>query len=351
MSSVTVRVPAKVNVQLAVGPLREDGYHDLINVFHAVSIFDDVVARESGSITVAVMGDWADQVPVDDTNLAIQAARALAKHAGVGHGVDLVIHKSIPVAGGMAGGSADAAAALVACNELWGLGLPAEDLMRMAADLGSDVPFSLMGGTALGTGRGELLTELPTTGTFHWTFAMADGGLSTPSVYAECDRLRAAPSTGVPLGGVPSAGAPLAGVPSAGGASAGVPLASGASSGVPSVGGASADGPSVGGAFWPEPDPSLLAALRTGDPHALGRHLSNDLQPAALSLRPALAITLEVGRSLGALGAIVSGSGPTCAFLAEDAAHAARLAQALPERAPTRGTATAHGPAPGATIR
>ncbi len=163
-----------------------------------MSIFDDVVARESDSITVTVTGDWADVVPVDDTNLAIQAARALAKHAGVGYGADLVIHKAIPVAGGMAGGSADAAAALVACNELWGLGLPAEDLMRIAADLGSDVPFSLMGGTALGTGRGELLTELPTTGTFHWTFAMADGGLSTPSVYAECDRLRAAASTGVP---------------------------------------------------------------------------------------------------------------------------------------------------------
>jgi 4-diphosphocytidyl-2-C-methyl-D-erythritol kinase len=320
MSSVTVRVPAKVNVQLSVGPLREDGYHDLVNVFHAVSIFDDVVARESDSITVAVTGDWADLVPVDDTNLAIQAARALAKHAGVGHGVDLVIHKAIPVAGGMAGGSADAAAALVACNELWGLGLPAGDLMRLAADLGSDVPFALMGGTALGTGRGELLTELPTTGTFHWTFAMADGGLSTPSVYAECDRLRTTASTGIAPTGVLSAGAPSAG------------------------------GSSVGGVFRSEADAGLLAALRTGDPCALGRHLSNDLQPAALSLRPALAATLEAGRRLGALGAIVSGSGPTCAFLAEDADHAARLALALPERAPVRATATAHGATPGATI-
>lgn len=334
MSSVTVRVPAKVNVQLSVGPLREDGYHDLVNVFHAVSIFDDVVARESDSITVAVTGDWADLVPVDDTNLAIQAARALAKHAGVGHGVDLVIHKAIPVAGGMAGGSADAAAALVACNELWELGLPAGDLMRLAADLGSDVPFALMGGTALGTGRGELLTGLPTTGTFHWTFAMADGGLSTPSVYAECDRLRAAASTSAPSTSASPSG------PSAGGPSTGVSSGEGASIG----------GSLVGGAFWPEPDPGLLAALRTGDPYALGRHLSNDLQPAALSLRPALATTLEEGRRLGALGAIVSGSGPTCAFLAEDAAHAARLAQALPERAPVRATATAHGPTPGATI-
>ncbi|MFI7452672.1 4-(cytidine 5'-diphospho)-2-C-methyl-D-erythritol kinase [Nonomuraea sp. NPDC049714] len=341
MSSVTVRVPAKVNVQLSVGPLREDGYHDLVNVFHAVSIFDDVVARTSDSITVAVTGEWADQVPVDDTNLAIQAARALAKHADVGYGADLVIHKSIPVAGGMAGGSADAAAALMACNELWGLGLPIDALMRIAADLGSDVPFLLMGGTALGTGRGELLTELPTTGTFHWTFATADGGLSTPSVYAECDRLRAAALTNAP-----STGGSSSGVPSPGGASGG------ASGGVPSAGGGSTGGPgsSVGGVFSAEPDPGLLAALRAGDPHALGRHLSNDLQPAALSLRPGLAATLEAGRRLGALGALVSGSGPTCAFLAEDAAHGARLAQALPGRAPIRSTITAHGPTPGTTV-
>ncbi|WP_336207933.1 4-(cytidine 5'-diphospho)-2-C-methyl-D-erythritol kinase [Nonomuraea sp. LPB2021202275-12-8] len=299
MSSVTVRVPAKVNVQLSVGPLREDGFHDLVNVFHAVSIFDEVAAKESESITVAVTGDWADQVPVDDENLAIRAARALAKHAGRGYGADLVIRKAIPVAGGMAGGSADAAGALVACNELWGLGLPVEDLMEIAADLGSDVPFSLMGGTALGTGRGERLTELPTAGTFHWTFATAHGGLSTPRVYAECDRLRAAAMAEVP---------------------------------------------------WPEPDADLVAALRAGDPHALGRRLSNDLQPAALTLRPALATTLEAGRRLGALGAIVSGSGPTCAFLAEDAAHATRLARAIPESAPTRTTTAAHGPTPGATI-
>ncbi|WP_327106747.1 4-(cytidine 5'-diphospho)-2-C-methyl-D-erythritol kinase [Nonomuraea glycinis] len=353
MSSVTVRVPAKVNVQLSVGPLREDGYHDLVNVFHAVSIFDDVVARESDSITVTVTGDWADVVPVDDTNLAIQAARALAKHAGVGYGADLVIHKAIPVAGGMAGGSADAAAALVACNELWGLGLPAEDLMRIAADLGSDVPFSLMGGTALGTGRGELLTELPTTGTFHWTFAMADGGLSTPSVYAECDRLRAAASTGVPSPDEASTGmhsaVPSSGALSFGDASTGTPSV-GASVGASSGGGAMSGGSTVAGGFRAEADAVLLAALRDGDPHALGRHLSNDLQPAALSLRPALAVTLEAGRRLGVLGAIVSGSGPTCAFLVEDAAHAARLAQALPERAPVRATVTAHGPTPGATL-
>lgn len=192
MNSVTVRVPAKVNLQLAVGPLRDDGYHDLVNVFHAVSIFDEVTATAKTGMSVRVEGESADQVPEDHENLAIKAALALAGHAGRSYGVNLLIRKSIPVAGGMAGGSADAAATLVACNELWGLGLPLEDLMEIAADLGSDVPFALLGGTAVGTGRGERLTPLDVAGTFHWVFALADGGLSTATVYAECDRIRQA---------------------------------------------------------------------------------------------------------------------------------------------------------------
>ncbi|WP_113701981.1 4-(cytidine 5'-diphospho)-2-C-methyl-D-erythritol kinase [Nonomuraea lactucae] len=296
MSSVTVQVPAKVNVQLSVGPLRDDGYHDLVNVFHAVSIFDEVVAKESDSITVSVVGEWADQVPVDDGNLAIQAARALAKHAGRTYGAHLVIEKSIPVAGGMAGGSADAAGALVACNELWGLGLPFEDLLEIAGDLGSDVPFSLMGGTAIGTGRGEQLSELATGGVFHWVFAVAEGGLSTADVYAQCDRLREAEGAEVP---------------------------------------------------WPQVDDALLAALRTGDAPTLGARLANDLQPAALSLRPELAHTLEAGRAAGALGVIVSGSGPTCAFLASDADHAGHLATTLSQLPSCRTALAAHGPVPG----
>lgn len=297
MSSVTVRVPAKVNVQLSVGPLREDGYHDLVNVFHAVSLFDEVEARESDGVTVSVSGEWAGEVPTDDGNLAIRAARALAKHAGRGYGVELLVRKAIPVAGGMAGGSADAAGALVACNELWGLGLPREDLMEIAADLGSDVPFALMGGTALGTGRGERLAPLPGGGAFHWVFAVADTGLSTPAVYRECDRLR-------------------------GGAA------------VPA----------------PEPDEVLLAALRTGDAETLGRRLANDLQEAALSLHPPLAVTLRAGREAGALGAIVSGSGPTCAFLAGDEEHALRLARVLGRGPGVRAAIPAQGPVPGATV-
>ncbi|NUR83197.1 MAG: 4-(cytidine 5'-diphospho)-2-C-methyl-D-erythritol kinase [Nonomuraea sp.] len=294
MSSVTVRVPAKVNVQLSVGPLRDDGYHDLVNVFHAVSIYDEVVASEAESISVRVEGQQADQVPIDDGNLAVQAARGLAKHAGRTFGVELAIRKDIPVAGGMAGGSADAAGALVACNELWGLGLPREDLMEIAADLGSDVPFALLGGTAIGTGRGEQLTPIEVGGTFHWVFALADGGLSTAQVYAECDRLRVA------------IGADVA---------------------------------------WPQVDDELVGALRAGDADALGPRLANDLQPAAVMLRRSLARTLDTGRQLGALGAIVSGSGPTCAFLATDVAHARDLAISLSAtcRAAVCATSTADG--------
>lgn len=299
MTAITVRAPAKVNLHLAVGPLRDDGYHDLVNVFHAVSLFDEVRAAESQSLTVRVEGESADRVPVGDDNLAIRAARALAARAGRSYGVDLLIRKSIPVAGGMAGGSADAAAALVACNELWGLGLPLEDLMEIGADLGSDVPFALLGGTAVGTGRGEKLSAVDTTGVFHWVFALADDGLSTPTVYGECDRLR-----------------------------------------------------EVNGekAAWPMISEPLMTALRDGDAHRLGKALANDLQPAALQLRASLARTLRTGRERGALGAVVSGSGPTCAFLAESEVHAQELATVLRIEGVCRAVITAEGPAPGASI-
>jgi 4-diphosphocytidyl-2-C-methyl-D-erythritol kinase len=299
MNSVTVRVPAKVNLQLAVGPLRDDGYHDLVNVFHAVSIFDEVTATAETGMSVRVEGESADQVPEDDDNLAIQAALALARHAGRSYGVSLIIRKAIPVAGGMAGGSADAAAALVACNELWGLGLPMDDLLEIAADLGSDVPFALLGGTAVGIGRGERLTPLEVAGTFHWVFALADGGLSTATVYAECDRMREAVGEKV---------------------------------------------------AWPRAGESLLAALRVGDARALGAELTNDLQPAAVMLRRSLARTLDAGREFGALGSLVSGSGPTCAFLAESEAHAGELAASLKSAGVARDLITAYGPVPGPTV-
>ncbi|GAA0987236.1 4-(cytidine 5'-diphospho)-2-C-methyl-D-erythritol kinase [Acrocarpospora macrocephala] len=296
-SSVTVRVPGKVNLQLSVGPLRDDGYHDLVNVFHAVSLFDEVTAVEAATLTVRVEGDSAGLVPLDGDNLAIRAARALAARAGRPYGAELVIRKSIPVAGGMAGGSADAAAALVACDRLWGLGLTQRDLLDIAADLGSDVPFALLGGTAVGTGRGEMLTPLPVRGTFFWVFALADGGLSTPQVYGECDRLREAAGER---------------------------------------------------ACWPALSDQLAAALRDGDAPGLGKSLVNDLQPAAIMLRRSLARTLQVGRDRGALGALVSGSGPTCAFLAESAEHALDLSVAL--KSACRAVVSGYGPVPGAVV-
>ncbi|GAA2723760.1 4-(cytidine 5'-diphospho)-2-C-methyl-D-erythritol kinase [Actinocorallia aurantiaca] len=296
--SVTVKVPAKVNLQLGVGPLRDDGYHDLVNVFHAVSLFDEVTVTP-GPLAVTVAGASVEGVPTGPDNLAAKAVVRLAGHLGRAPEASVHIEKAIPVAGGMAGGSADAAAALLACARLWEADVPLPVLMDLAADLGSDVPFALLGGTAVGLGRGERLTPLSCEGEFHWVFALADGGLSTPAVFAECDRLRAAFE-----------------------AEAG----------------------------WPHESPDLLAALASGDAKALGAALTNDLQPAALSLRPSLGRTLAAGREFGALGELVSGSGPTCAFLAADAEHAAELAAALAEAGVARALAAATGPVPGAHV-
>ncbi|KAF4405436.1 MULTISPECIES: 4-(cytidine 5'-diphospho)-2-C-methyl-D-erythritol kinase [Streptomyces] len=307
--AVTVRVPAKVNAQLAVGGLRPDGFHDLANVFLAVGLYDEVTAAPADELTLTVSGPDAAQVPLDRGNLAARAAEALAARHGVEPDVRLHIAKDIPVAGGMAGGSADAAGALLACDALWGTGASRAELLGICAELGSDVPFSLVGGAALGRGRGERLTPLDVGGTFHWVFAVADGGLSTPAVYRECDRLRE----------VSGGGATTADVPD------------------------------------PEPSAALLDALAAGDTDALAAALtaggsSNDLQAAAVSLRPSLADTLAAGTGAGALAAVVSGSGPTCAFLARDAASADALATALTASGTCRSARPATAPAAGATI-
>ncbi|MFJ8471933.1 4-(cytidine 5'-diphospho)-2-C-methyl-D-erythritol kinase [Kitasatospora sp. NPDC094011] len=302
---ITVRVPAKVNVQLGVGGLRADGFHDLANVFFAVALGDEVTASPGEGVTLSCTGPDAAVVPLDDSNLAARAARLLAAHHGLADpGVHLHIAKAIPVAGGMAGGSADGAAALVACDALWQLDTPLPVLLDLAAELGSDVPFALLGGVALGRGRGEILEPLPVEGTFHWIFAVADGGLSTPAVYRECDRLRDRAGTG---------------------------------SGETDV-------------TTPDADPTLLAALAEGDAVALAAALTNDLQPAAVSLRPALAATLRAGTEAGALGALVSGSGPTCAFLAKDAESAAAVAEALLASGTCRAAHATYGPVPGASV-
>ncbi|MFF3913019.1 4-(cytidine 5'-diphospho)-2-C-methyl-D-erythritol kinase [Streptomyces sp. NPDC001852] len=295
--SVTVRVPAKVNVQLAVGAARVDGFHDLANVFLAVGLYDEVTVTPAEELRITCEGPDADQVPLDRTNLAARAAIALAGRRGIEPDVHIHIAKDIPVAGGMAGGSADGAGALLACNTLWGTGASRAELLAICAELGSDVPFSLVGGAALGIGRGEQLTALEVGGSFPWVFAMAGRGLSTPAVFREFDRL--------------------------------------------------AEGREI-----PEPVASaeLLEALAKGDAEALGAAVSNDLQPAALSLFPELAHTLEAGRGAGALAALVSGSGPTTAFLARDAESADKVAAALRASGMCRAVRTAAGPVAGATV-
>jgi 4-diphosphocytidyl-2-C-methyl-D-erythritol kinase len=331
VTAVTARAPAKVNLQLAVGPPRAHGYHDLVTVFHAVSLFDEVTIAPAQADSVVVTGEGAGSVPADGTNLAVRAADELAKAVGPGckdsPGLAIRISKRIPVAAGLAGGSADAAAALVACNELWGAGLTQPELSEVAAGLGSDVPFALAGGTAIGQGRGELLTAALVTGTYHWVLAFSSGGLATPEVYAACDRLRAARAGAV---GVTA------------GAAAGAGQGAGARPGTGTGPAPVTPGPSL--------STDLMAALRSGDPAAVGPLLSNDLQSAAVSLRPELRRTLAAGRELGALGAIVSGSGPTCAFLAADADRAKKLALSLTGAGAGRGVVRVRGPVGGAAV-
>ena len=281
-SAVSVRVPAKINLQLLVGPLRADGYHEVATVFHALDLFDVLTAAPAETLALQVHGAEGDGLPLNRGNLAWRAAELLAGHAGVPARVRLTIDKRIPVAGGLAGGSADAAAALLACDRLWGLGLPGEELAALAGRLGSDVAFPLVGGSAVGAGRGERLRPVQGGARFHWVLAVAHGGLSTPAVYGELDRQR---------------GPELA-------RSAPDPAAALAASG-------------------------LVEAVASGDPELLAGRLVNDLQPAAITLAPYLADTLAAGRDCGALAGIVSGSGPTCAFLARDEAHAAELARSL----------------------
>ena len=291
--SVTVEVPAKINLALGVAPLGADSFHELITVFHAVSLFDTVTAKPgSDGVSLNIEGHGSETLPVDDSNLAVRAAKLLASHHGIDASVNLHIVKRIPISGGMAGGSADAAGTLIACDRLWETSTSREDLAVLAAELGSDVTFSLHGGTALGSGRGEVLTSVITTGEYHWVIALAEGGLSTPHVYREFDRLQVARPSGAL-----------------------------------------------------EVPTELLQALRAGDCVQLGSALSNDLEGAALSVMPALSKTLQVGLDLGAIGAMISGSGPTCVFLARSHDHSVNLAASLSGAGVCRSVRIASGPA------
>jgi 4-diphosphocytidyl-2-C-methyl-D-erythritol kinase len=294
-----VRVPGKVNLYLAVGDRRDDGYHELTTVFHAVSLLDEVTVRNADVLSLEMAGEGVESLPTDERNLAWQAAELMAEHVGRAPDVAISIEKSIPVAGGMAGGSADAAAVLVGMNTLWELGVPRRDLHTLAAQLGSDVPFALHGGTALGTGRGEELATVLARNTFHWVLAFAEAGLSTPAVFTEIDRLREGDREQPPR--------------------------------------------------LEDPEP-VLAALASGDPVELAPLLGNDLQPAALSLDPGLRRTLRAGADAGALAGIVSGSGPTCAFLCRSASAAIDVGAELAGAGVCRTVRVASGPVHGARV-
>jgi len=300
IKSVTVRVPAKVNLQLSVGPSESDGYHQLVTVFQAISIFDDVTVKigEQGTgINLSVSGDQIHGVPTDASNLVVKAAELIANKFEIDIDASIEIKKSIPVAGGMAGGSADAAAAIVAIDDLYDLKMTRDEMHEIASQLGSDIPFLLSGGTSIGQGRGDQLTAALSRGTYHWVLALSSVGLSTPAVYSECDRLRQ-----------------------------GLDISE------------------------PQISDALMQALLSADPSAVGKLLVNDLQPAACSLRPALRLILDVGQEYGALGAIVSGSGPTVAFLVSDEEHGLDLAVALSASGVVGSVTRAYGPVHGAKV-
>jgi 4-diphosphocytidyl-2-C-methyl-D-erythritol kinase len=295
---VVVRAPAKINLQLSVGPLGDDGFHELATVFQAISIYDEISiesAAKGNGIDLSFTGDGAAGLPVDDKNLAYQATKLFAKHTKIDCDIKISINKGIPIAGGMAGGSADAAGTLVALDALFETSLKKDELLKLAAKLGSDVPFSLMGGTAIGSGRGDQLTPALCRGTFHWVLAFSSQGLSTPAVYAESDRLRQSLDI-----------------------------------------------------RKPRVSEELMHALSGGDAIGLGKALVNDLQPAAISLRPALKMAIGAGIECKAIGAIVSGSGPTVAFLASDEESAIDLAVALASTGAVtkinRASSPVHGP-------
>jgi 4-diphosphocytidyl-2-C-methyl-D-erythritol kinase len=293
-------VPAKVNLQLSVGPLGSDGFHEVTTVFQAISLFDDVTvatAPEGNGIKISITGQTSSGVPTDSSNLAVKAAELMIKNYDLPADLIIKLKKEIPVAGGMAGGSADAAGVIVGLDSLFELGLSRDEMEIVGSKIGSDVPFSICGGVAIGTGRGDQITPALSKGSYNWVLALSGQGLSTPSVYQECDRLREGLSISAPLVSEP-----------------------------------------------------LMQALRAGDAKALGKALTNELQPAACSLRPALRLVLDVGIDYGALGGIVSGSGPTVAFLVSDDEHAMDLTVALSASGVVSSVVRATGPAHGARI-
>jgi 4-diphosphocytidyl-2-C-methyl-D-erythritol kinase len=275
--SVKVSAPGKVNLFFSVGALQPDGFHDVVSVYHALNLRETVEVSAAQEFSLTVSG-ITEGVPTDESNLAIRAAKFVSRSPLAIH-----IHKTVPVAGGMGGGSADAAAVVVAASEMVGARYSIADTV----ELGSDVPFAILGGTAIGTGRGEQLTPIETSGTLHWVLVPAEFGLSTPVVYRTLDEIRPKPTQRDPM--------------------------------------------------------ALVSALRTGNPHEIAPLLHNDLEKAALHLRPELQSTIDELEAAGALRAMVSGSGPTILALAENESEAERIAA-------TCGGIATSGPSEGAHV-
>lgn len=299
---VHARAPGKINVFLKVGALLEDGFHDVATAYQAVSLNEDVRAYPADDFSVEFTGSIdTSSLSTDGSNLAIKAATLLAHRAGFRGGVHLEIAKHVPIAGGMGGGSADAAATLLACDTLWGTDVGREELLDLAGHLGADVPFAFTGGTAIGTGRGDQLSPALAKGQFQWVLALAEFGMSTPDVYRELDRHRTRHAQDI-----------------------------------------------FPAEVQPQVDANVLQALRAGDPHMLAEVLHNDLQAPALHLEPELAAIIELGEENGALAGMISGSGPTVAFLAADLDNALELQIAL--SAARLNVVRATGPVHGARI-
>ncbi len=296
-NQVSVRVPGKINLQLSVGPLQRDGYHELATVFQSVSLFDELTISETDTDGIEIAAIGKSTIPIGGENLAYKAAELMCNKFDIETGLLIKIKKEIPIAGGMAGGSANAGATIVGIDSLFSLGLKRDEMERIGSEIGADVPFTISGGTAIGTGRGDQVTPVLSRGSYNWVLALSTSGLSTPAVYKECDRLRE-----------------------------GLDISK------------------------PHVSDSLLQALTHGDAKTLGKALSNDLQAAACSLKPALRLILDVGIDYGALGGIVSGSGPTVAFLAESEDHALDLVVALTSSGVVGNVIRVAGPVPGARV-
>lgn len=284
---ITVSAPGKINIFFKVGALQENGFHEVLSVYQALDLRESVTVSASNSWQVSVSGALSAEqiaaVPTGEDNLVVRAAKSIAELAGLDdpHPVNFEIAKNVPVAGGMGGGSADAAAALLAVDELWCTGIDGDSLLNKAAELGADIPFALLGGTAIGVGKGDDLEPIDDVSQLNWVLVPMDAGLSTPRVYAKLDEIRAARGENPEMVATPS-----------------------------------------------KPH-ELISALKFGDAHEVAKHLHNDLQEAAVALMPELSATMQAGIAAGALAAMVSGSGPTVAMLAESAAAAESIANNL----------------------